>query len=240
MTRLWQKLEAQDPSDELVKWPIFVTVVNPDPKVINRLFLSMQSFFESEHLEDSKWVIITSSRDIHDGPDGPPPATTEPWTAGQRNDFAGMSMEALNHWTWIHMDALDDRDLFFEDWAVIDQTAYDTGTVVVVKRWFGPSKEIMESDPSVDFEMTDEELMELSAHTEEYVGLRMPPEQAYMAFGPESGRKSSDYWCGLRDTLEPDGTTEILDGAYRLDGNPKRPERRSIAFEAWRSQGYID
>ena len=114
--------------------------------MLNKYFVYLQDYeFTEEPLENSRWVLLTSTtvpEKIHAPP--VPPISIPP-----QNAFANHTLAQINTFVRSHEAELAAVDLSSSVWLVVDQIGLDNLTCIVVEQETG------ENEETEDFEMKD-------------------------------------------------------------------------------------
>ncbi|KAJ7437206.1 hypothetical protein B0H11DRAFT_2108127 [Mycena galericulata] len=207
------------------KWPVFLTASRASAKMANRALLLIQGFEFSEHLEDSNWTLLTSKE-----LSPPPTATFAPLTneAQPANDFAEMSLADINDFMRANSQRLEDMGFIVDLWLVIDDAglAASAPTGVVCKQSFAGG---------------DEDEVATWSYTDEFESLRVPLDQIWAVFSGLNSREMELFdYQDINSPAESDGTTKFAPGCYREVTDRNVLERKQLAWESWRAQGFVE
>ncbi|KAK7042803.1 hypothetical protein R3P38DRAFT_3449450 [Favolaschia claudopus] len=181
--------------DENSRWPMFVTAMEVNPKVVSRALLFIHGNDRSALAPpgNSPWALFTSmnfpSAALHPG------SMTLLCSGKGTNDFAGLSHSEVNCFMSSHWNKLDKMKLTFELWMILDQLGLSTDTCVICKHPYSGGDD---DDPST------------WGYTDDFEALRVPLKQVRAVYASLcSGKEFEDYEAGGRWS----------DGSYKFLGH---------------------
>ncbi|KAF7342937.1 hypothetical protein MVEN_01723700 [Mycena venus] len=203
------------------RWAVFITAARAPPKVVNRAFLLIQDFEYTKYPEESHWTLLTSAK----LPNARPPTTSVPLSdsALSINDFASMSLVAINTFVRTHEGKLNEIGISKYNWLVIDQKGLETSTCLVCDQFYNPGE----------------------GWTSEFRACRLPCEEAWIMFANLDVAN-----MGFEDFVDLEAG-EQADGSWRWKScipNTKEEEiilsateeKREEALKALRDNGFMD
>ncbi|KAJ7611399.1 hypothetical protein DFH06DRAFT_1016088, partial [Mycena polygramma] len=196
---------------------------------LNRAFLLIQDFEYGDYPGSSEWMLWTSNLHL---PSTDAEATPIPLPKTSYNDFALVSLAEINSFVRANEEPLEDLDVSWITWLIIDQQGLETFTCLVCEQVYNYGDDIEGFEDGV--------WEEGKGRTKQFRACRIPYEEAYnMVTSLETDDTHFTEWVAMDAGVQEDGTWKWKSFEPETDDSEERSEHElkregDGGVETWR------